>query len=269
MSYLEEIIAYKQSHSDAIPSDLNARLARAPKPRSLTPTTGGHSAVLIAECKRSSPSAGVIAPDYDPVRLATVYVDNGAAAVSVLTDEHFFGGSLQDLEAVRQAVPVPILRKDFTLSEADTRLARAYGADLILLITRILSDDQLATLLGCAQELGMEAIVEVHDEQDLARALQVGAQIVGINNRDLSTFKTDLRRSEELVSLIPRDVLVISESGISMPEHVARLQEAGVGAVLVGEALIRAGDTPALVRNLVMAGCPDCRAEAATMEASR
>lgn len=258
MNRLDEIVEYKRANRASPATDLEALAAVAPPPISLLETMGTHRAVVIAECKKASPSAGVLAADYDPVRLAKMYEDAGVSAISVLTDERFFQGSLKDLTAVRAAVEIPVLRKDFTLWESDLLEARAHGADLVLLIVRILTDSELARLLRATTELGMEAIVEVHDEPEVMRALDVGAPLIGVNNRDLATLGTDLEVTERLLRMIPAQVAVIAESGITRGAQVARLREAGARGVLVGEALMRAAEPDALLRELVDAGCPDC-----------
>jgi indole-3-glycerol phosphate synthase len=197
---------------------------------------------LIAECKRRSPGAGEIRPGLDPADLTRSYEDNGAAALSVLTDGPYFGGGNADLAVVRDATDLPILRKDFTLDELQVVEARAAGADAVLLIVRILDDDTLRRLLEQARELGMDALVETHDAVEIRRALEAGAEIVGINNRDLATFTTELDTTLRLLDQVGDDVVVVSESGIRTPDDVARLGEAGVDAVLVGETLLRAED---------------------------
>lgn len=201
----------------------------------------GHVA-LIAEVKRRSPGAGPIRPDLEPRELAARYEGSGAAALSVLTDEPWFGGSLDDLRAAREEVAVPILRKDFTLVPDQVAEARVAGADAILLIARILDQPTLVELSGIARDLGLAALVEVHDGEELARALEADARIVGINNRDLATFTTDLETTLALLADVPDDVVVVSESGIRTPGDVDRLGAAGVDAILVGEALLRAPD---------------------------
>lgn len=195
---------------------------------------------LIAECKRRSPGAGDIRPGLDPVELTRAYEGAGASALSVLTDGPFFGGSNEDLAAVREATGIPVLRKDFTLDPLQVLEARAAGADAVLLIVRILDDTGLAGLLREAHDLGMAALVEVHEGVELARALHAGASLIGINNRDLSTFRTDLDTTLRLLEHVPEDVVVVSESGIRGPRDVERLGRAGVDAVLVGETLLRA-----------------------------
>lgn len=197
---------------------------------------------LVAEVKRRSPGAGDIHPELDPVILASSYVAGGAAALSVLTDQEYFGGSLEDLRRVREAVPVPILRKDFTIDPLQVIEARGAGADAVLLIVRILDDAALTRLLRLGTELGLGVLVEVHEAGELDRALQAGARIVGINNRDLRTFRTDLGVTEALMQRLPDDVLVVSESGLRTREDVLRVGARGADAVLVGEGLLRAAD---------------------------
>jgi len=203
---------------------------------------------VIAEFKRRSPSAGVLSAG-DPVAVARGYVEGGAAALSVLTEEAHFGGRLADLAAVRAAVDVPVLRKDFVVDELQVWEARAAGADALLLIVRILDDDLLQGLLDLSRELQMAVLVEVHDEAELERALKAGAGIVGINNRDLVTMRTDAMVAIALAARVPGDRVAVSESGIASAEDVQRAGAAGLDAVLVGEHLMRAG-TPEAVRAL-------------------
>ena len=209
---------------------------------------------LIAEIKRASPSKGVFAPGLDPAALAQTYEAGGAGALSVLTDERFFQGSLADLGAARAATSLPALRKDFTTDEYHAVEARAAGADAILLIVAALPPPRLRALLRCAADWGMAAIVEVHTADETARALDVDAPIIGINNRNLHTFETTLETTAKLRALIPSDRLVISESGIHTPADVARLRGWGVDAMLIGEALVTAPATAAKVASLVEAG---------------
>lgn len=216
----------------------------APPPRSLRAALSIADRVsLIAECKRRSPGAGEIRPGLDPVALTRSYEEAGAAALSVLTDRSYFGGSNDDLEAIRAATSIPILRKDFTLDPLQVVEARAIGADAVLLIVRILSDDQLARLHAEATGLGMDVLVETHDAREVERAAALGATVIGINNRDLANFTTDLDTTLRLLDGLPDDVVVVSESGIRTAEDVARLGAAGVDAILVGETLLRA-ETP-------------------------
>lgn len=197
---------------------------------------------LLAEIKRRSPSAGPIRPGATPEEVARDYRSGGAAALSVLTDRDYFDGSLAALEAVHAAVDLPLLRKDFIIDPLQIYEARAAGADGILLIVRILDDAAMADLLGLATELGMDTLVEVHDDEELARALDAGATVVGVNNRDLRTFTTDLQLTFRLAPTVPPDVVLVAESGIRTAEDVKRLGEAGVDAVLVGESLMRQPD---------------------------
>lgn len=193
---------------------------------------------MIAEFKRRSPSAGEIGAG-DPAAVATAYGTGGAAAMSVLTDGPFFGGSLADLEAARAASSLPVLRKDFVLDELQVWEARSAGADAVLLIVRILEDARLTGLLDLSRELRMSALVEVHDEAELERALGAGAVVIGVNNRDLDTFRTELEVTLRLAPLVPAGRILVGESGIRDGADVDRLGDAGVDAVLVGEALMR------------------------------
>jgi len=231
-------------------AELRARAADRPAPRGFARALTRADVGVISEVKRRSPGAGEIRPDLDPAHLAAAYEGAGAAALSVLTDAEYFGGSLRDLESARATVSLPALRKDFTIDEVQVVEARAAGADAILLIVRILDDARLRELREAAEELGMDVLVEVHGEEELERARVSGARVIGINNRDLSTFRTDLSVSERLVAELPSDVVTVSESGIRSPEEVARLGRAGIHAVLVGETLLRADDPATAVRSL-------------------
>ena len=194
---------------------------------------------VIAEIKKASPSAGVIAKSFDPVEIAKNYERAGANAISVLTDSKFFQGSLEHLKNVRNAVSLPLLRKDFIWDHAQIAESAANGADAILLIVAALTQDQLVRLLKGAKEFRLHALVEVHRVDELQRALEAGAEIVGINNRDLTTFDVDLAVTEELCRDVPDEIVLVSESGIKTPQDVARVKACGVDAVLVGEALMR------------------------------
>jgi indole-3-glycerol phosphate synthase len=206
----------------------------------------GHLGV-IAEVKRRSPSAGDLGPDLDPAALAYAYESGGAACVSVLTDEEFFGGSPDDLVAARIAVGLPVLRKDFTVDPRDVADARLMGADCVLLIAAALDDAELADCHALAGELGLDALVEVHDEAEAARALAVGADLIGVNQRDLVSFEVDTARAVRVAPTLPDGVVRVAESGIAGPQDAAALAEAGFHAVLVGEHLVRAGDPAAAV----------------------
>jgi indole-3-glycerol phosphate synthase len=243
---LAEIVRTKRAELSGLrarAAAVEAAAARAPAPRDFRAALRVHDRVaLIAECKRRSPGAGAIRPDLDPAALARRYATAGARALSVLTDETYFGGTLADLEVARSTTVLPVLRKDFTLDPVHVIEARAAGADAVLLIVRILGDAELRSLHAEAIALGMEVLVEVHDRAELARALDLGASIIGINNRDLSTFRTDLATTLALLDEVPDDVTVVSESGIRDRADVDRLGEGGVDAVLVGETLLRAPD---------------------------
>jgi len=210
---------------------------------------------LIAEVKRRSPSAGELAALPDPAcdagALARAYEDGGASAISVLTDRPYFGGSFEDLQAVRAAVTVPVLCKDFILTTYQVFEARARGADMLLFIVAALRDSELIALHDCALNLGMVPLVEVHDQHELARALAIDARLIGINNRDLTDFSVDLLTTEYLAPLVPDEVTVVSESGIATRDDVERVAEAGARVVLVGEALVRAQDPAATIRELL------------------
>jgi indole-3-glycerol phosphate synthase len=197
---------------------------------------------LLAEVKRRSPSACDIRPGADPVQVAESYVEGGAAALSVLTDREYFGGDLDFLRAVRERVPVPVIRKDFLIHPVQVWEARAAGADAVLLIVRILEQAALAELHALARELGMDALVEAHTGEELDRALAAGATLVGVNNRDLDTFVTDLELCIRLAARVPPQVTYVGESGIRTAEDVDRLGAAGIDAVLVGESLMRQPD---------------------------
>ncbi len=213
---------------------------------------------LIAEIKRASPSAGLIREDFDPVQIARTYVAHGANCLSVLTDEPFFQGSLQILERVRAAVDVPLLRKDFIVDEFQLLEARAAGADCVLLIAEILNDDELSRLYHSARDLGMQTLIEIYEAANAPRVLALTPQptLVGVNNRNLRTFQTDLEHCLRLRTQIPREVLLVGESGIHTREDVERLAAAGVGAMLVGESLMRSPDIGIKVDELLGRSSP-------------
>ncbi len=206
---------------------------------------------VISEIKRRSPSKGDLDPGLDPASVAADYQAGGAACLSVLTDQAFFGGSAADLGAARRACSLPVLRKDFTVSALDVCDARSMGADAVLLIVAALDDTELAAFLGLAAELSLAALVEVHDEVELARALDAGASLVGVNQRDLRTFEVDQRRALALAEFIPDGVVAVAESGIRSVGDVAALADAGYRAVLVGETLVRSGDRRTAVAELL------------------
>lgn len=209
---------------------------------------------LIAEIKRASPSMGLLRPDLDPERVSRLYAANGAAAISVLTDSRYFHGGLADLERVSRALPdergVPVLQKDFVIDPYQVYEARAFGADAILLIVAALADAAVAELHACAAELGMDVLVEVHAQAELERAMCVDPVLVGINNRDLATFKVDLETTSRLRTRIPTGITVVAESGIHSASDVDRVRRMGVDAILVGESIVTSPDLAAKVREL-------------------
>ncbi len=228
-----------------------AQLATKPRSFAKVLSARGGPARVIAEVKRASPSVGSIAPDADPASLAMQYASAGASAISVLTDGPGFGGSLDDLRAVRAAVQVPVLRKDFIVDPYQLLEARVAGADAALLIVAALDERMLSSLHRKCGELGLDALVEVHDEQELGLALSAGARLIGINNRDLKTFRVDFSACERLLPRIPDGVLAVAESGIRERADVLRLSVAGAANFLVGEALVRATDVGARRRELL------------------
>jgi indole-3-glycerol phosphate synthase len=254
---LDRIVASKRQELEAnrrrLPlEELEAQAKDAPPVRDFRAALAGPGPIqLIAEVKKASPSARVIREDFDPVGIARIYQDHGAACLSVLTDAPFFQGHLSYLARVRASVVIPLLRKDFLIDEYQVVEARLAGADAILLIAEILDDATLRALLGRARELGMSALVELHDPANLPRVLAAGAELVGINNRDLRHFGTDLEHTLRLRDRVPPEVLLVSESGIRTRRDVERLQEAGVTAILVGESLMRAPDIGLAVERLL------------------
>jgi indole-3-glycerol phosphate synthase len=275
-SFLDRILEHKRAEvarqQAKIPlPQLEIRAAAAPPPRDFAAALRkpGRTA-LIAEVKKASPSKGLLIEHFDPLELARIYTQNGASAISVLTDVRFFQGSLKHLEGIRSqqsasaalatsdlrlATAPPLLRKDFIFEPYQVYEARAYGADALLLIVAALDDRALAALLALTHELGMQALVEVHDEAELDHALAAGARIVGVNNRDLRTFVTTLETTERVAARLPATdrPLLISESGIATAADVARVRALGADAVLVGEALVTAADIAARVHELAMA----------------
>ena len=235
-------------------SDLEERIKALPPPANFSGALWGDSVRLIAEVKKASPSRGLLCRNFDPVGLARAYAEHGAAAVSVLTESDHFQGSLEDLRQVKEALRshrVPVLRKDFIYDPYQLSEARAYGADAALLIVAMLSPGQLPDLLQVARSLWLQCLVEVHTAQEVDAALEAGAEVVGINHRDLRTFQTDTSLTEQLRPRIPRGKLTVAESGITSRDDVLRYGGIGVNAVLVGEALVTAPDPGAKVRELL------------------
>ncbi len=225
--------------------------ASARKPLDFGAALRGEKIKLIAEVKKASPSKGLLCPDFKPVELANIYENNGAAAISVLTESNYFLGSLDYLESIRRAVNIPLLRKDFIFDEYQIYEAAAYGADAVLLIMAMLEQKKLEELLILCKGLRLGSLVEVHNEDELYKAMLSGAEIIGINNRDLNTFKTDIDTTRRLRMLIPAEHIVVSESGINSREDMKKMKECKVNAVLVGEALVTASDIPKKIRELL------------------
>jgi indole-3-glycerol phosphate synthase len=241
----------ERAKADVPLGELERRLAQAPAIRDFRLALEQPGGVnVIAEVKKASPSGGVLRDDFDPVEIALVYETYGAAAISVLTDEPFFQGCLAYLSAVRKAARLPVLRKDFIIDPYQIVEARVAGADAVLLIAEILDDRQLPSLLQETDRLGMHALVELFDPIHLDRVIAAGAELIGINNRDLRTFVTRLEQTLELAPRVPKDRVLVSESGIRSRADVLRLHEAGVRAILVGESLMRAGDIGAKLHEL-------------------
>ena len=209
---------------------------------------------LIAEIKFASPSAGLIRKKADPIPIARNYQDAGAAAISLITDQRFFQGDLKQLPRLKKAISLPILRKDFIIDEIQVREAFFYGADAILLIARILTQQQLAELTFLCRELGMAPLTEIHDRDDLEKAMACGAEIIGINNRDLDSFMVDINTTFELAPLVPDNCIVVSESGIENEGNIMSLKETGIHAVLVGSSLMRSKDLALKTKEIVDAG---------------
>lgn len=229
----------KRSKREAPISILEARISSAPPTRGFSTALRRRCPSVVAEIKRASPSKGVLAGNMSVEAVVGIFERAGASAVSVVTEEAFFKGGLQDLAAARAATSLPLLRKDFIVDDYQVYEARAWGTDAILLIARLLRPGQLARLIALAEQMGMESLVEVHDMDDLYRALDAGARIIGINNRDLVTFRVDLSVTENLAPHVPPGCILVSESGIGCGRDVARAVAAGAQSVLVGEALMR------------------------------
>ena len=256
-SRLKEILAEKRKEVDR----LKEKGISPPREDDLPPARDFRGAIsvpdkigLIAEIKFASPSAGTIREKIDPLTVGRMYEEAGAAAISLLTDKKFFQGELGHLPRLKRAISLPILRKDFIIDEIQVRESSLWGADAILLIARILSGQQLKSFLDICQELDLASLTEVHDKDDLQKAIECGAEIIGINNRDLDTFKVDIRTTIELAALVPERHILVSESGISKGEDIRSLKGRGIQAVLVGSALMRSDDIAGKTGELVYAG---------------
>ncbi|MGH9301379.1 MAG: indole-3-glycerol phosphate synthase TrpC [Acidimicrobiales bacterium] len=259
-TYLDTILAWHRNGVDSVDtsewrsSELLERARTCPPTRDFAASLSGPGLAVIGEIKRRSPSKGDLGLDLDPAGLAGQYAAGGASALSVLTDAKFFGGGPDDLTQARNATSLPVLRKDFTVCAADVCEARLMGADALLLIVAALSEVELIDFLALSRTIGVAALTEVHDEAELAAAVDAGAEIIGVNQRDLVTFEVDSERAHRLAGLIPSGVLKVAESGISGPDPARRLYEAGYDAVLVGESLVTAPDPARAMTDLVRAG---------------
>ncbi|MCX7981612.1 MAG: indole-3-glycerol phosphate synthase TrpC [Syntrophales bacterium] len=253
--YLEKIIETKKLEIAAAKERLSMNMLvemaeNLPPVRSMLSALSSGEAI-IAEIKRRSPSRGMLAPHVDVEKLASLYEKNGAKAISVLTDKEYFGGSLDDLSTSRKKVNLPVLRKDFIIDPYQIYESRLIGADCILLIADILSEESLSSFLARAAYLGIECLVEVHNRDSLDRALNCGANLIGINNRDLKTFEVDIKTTLELLPLVPKGITIVSESGIRTRKEIEELSKAGVKAFLIGETLMTAPDPGKILRTLL------------------
>jgi len=254
---LNRIIAQKREdvehRKQSMPlSSLKERIAQRQAPLDFALALEGGRTRLIAEVKRASPSRGVLCPNFNPVELAKNYAEGGAAAISVLTEANYFEGSIDHLAAIREEIELPLLRKDFIFDQYQVYESCAYGADALLLIVANLSQEQLGELLSLSHSLGLNCLVEVHNEDEVERALLTQAKIIGINNRDLNTFTIDINATRRLRPLIPQERIVVSESGIRSRSDVEKLKGWGVNAVLVGEALVTTGNIQTKMRELII-----------------
>ena len=253
---LDQICAHKRQEIELRKQqrglrELEEAIAETPEPRDFRQALRAEGISLIAEFKKRSPSKGRLIENADPLEVSGMYESAGARAISVLTEERFFDGSLQDLAAVRQSVSVPCLRKDFIFDEYQIYESRAHGADALLLIVRILSDQQIRDYLDLAGMLGMAVLAEAHTGREIERALQAGAGIIGINNRNLDTFAVDLNTTLELKKLVPGGHVLVSESGIYTRREVQMLEDGGIDAILVGEALVTSPNVRVKIRELL------------------
>jgi indole-3-glycerol phosphate synthase len=253
---LNKIIAQKreeveQRKKEATMTYLQERIARQKPTLDLAPALKGDHIRLIAEVKQASPSRGMLSPNLNPVELAQTYAEGGASAISVLTEANYFMGSIEHLAAIKEVVELPLLRKDFIFDPYQVYESRAYGADASLLIAAILSQGQLEELISLSHSLGLRCLVEVHNEGEAERAVLSDAEIIGINNRDLNTLSIDIDMTRRLRPLIPKQKIVVSESGIKNKRDIEKLRKWGVDAVLVGEALVTARDVLAKMKELL------------------
>jgi len=257
IAILDQIVSEKKRDVEKKKRDLpvpalKKRIAQRKPPNDFTTALSGKVIKLIAEVKKASPSKGIFGRRFNAVALAEAYTTGGASVISVLTEVKHFQGNLKHLEAVREKVNIPLLRKDFIFDAYQVYESAAFGADALLLITAILNQKQLIELISLSKSLGLGCLVEVHNEKELERALQSDAEVIGINNRDLKTFNVDIDTTRRLCSLIPKDRIVVSESGINNRSDVLKLKKWGVNAVLVGESLVTAVDIPAKIKELIL-----------------
>ncbi len=253
--FLDEIVEKKKEELEKYLTKssietFRERIEQLPKTDSFRNALKKNKISVIAEVKKASPSRGVFKEDFDPVKIALQYQDGEADAISVLTDRSYFMGSLEDMSKVDRCSDLPILRKDFIIDERQIYEARAFGADAVLIIATILNTERLKVFITLCYELGMDALVEVHTKHDLDRVLECGAEVIGINNRDLNTFQTDLSVTEGLAPMIPSDRTIVSASGIFTRKDVIRLKKAGIDAILVGEAIMTSSDIGQKIREL-------------------
>ena len=253
---LDKIIAQKREEVEqrkkvATITYLQQRIARQKPALDLALALKGDHIRLIAEVKQASPSRGMLSPNFNPIELAQTYAEGGAAAISVLTEANYFMGSIEHLAAIKEVVGLPLLRKDFIFDLYQVYESRAYGADALLLITATLSQEQLKELVSLSHSLGLRCLVEVHNEGEVEKAVLSEAEIIGINNRDLNTLSIDIAMTRRLRPLIPQERIVVSESGIKSKRDIEKLGKWGVDAVLVGEALVTAGDVLAKMKELL------------------
>lgn len=253
---LDKIIAQKREEVEqrkkvATITYLQQLIARQKPALDLAMALKGDHIRLIAEVKQASPSRGMLSPNFNPIELARTYAEGGAAAISVLTEANYFMGSIEHLAAIKEVVGLPLLRKDFIFDFYQIYESRAYGADALLLIVAILSQEQLKELVSLSHSLGLRCLVEVHNEGEVERAVHSEAEIIGINNRDLNTLSIDINMTRRLRPLIPQERIVISESGIRSKRDIEKFRKWGVDAVLVGEALVTAGDVRAKMKELL------------------
>ena len=253
---LDKIIAQKRQEIEQRKKTitltyLQERIARQKPPLDIALNLRGDHIRLIAEVKQASPSRGMLIPNLNPIELAQTYAEGSAAAISVLTEENYFMGSIEHLAAIREVVELPLLRKDFIFDPYQVYESRAYGADALLLIAAILNQEQLKELISLSHSLGLRCLVEVHNKGEGERAVLSEAEIIGINNRDLNTFSVDITTTRRLRPLIPQERIVVSESGIKSKRDIEKLGNWGIDAVLIGEALVTAGDVLAKMKELL------------------